>query len=308
MSQTAYWPCPPDCLTCRPSPVALAAERLPQGYDEVDRLHGHTEPVPQPLERGVGVRLAHRPDDELPGLGVVDDPHRRVLGGQPAEGGGELVLVGLGGGLDRDGMERLRQRPRTEHAGRVDRGEGVAGLGPGQPADGGDVAGDDALRRSLLLAERVCERADPLVVVVVVVARAGAEERREVTGHVHRAVGVEGAGEDAHQADPADVRVAGRLHDLGHERPARVARQRVGGRAAGREHLRARMGRTAPGTRSRPGPAARRTPPRWKRRPGAPDGRSPGPSPAPGLRRARRRRSPHRRGSGPSGSRPRTPR
>ena len=56
---------------------------------------------------------------------------------------------------------------------------------------------------------------------------------------MHRAVGVESAGEDPDQTDPADVRVAGRLDDLGHQRSVGVAGQRVG-RAAGRgEDLRA---------------------------------------------------------------------
>ena len=107
--------------------------------------------------------------------------------------------------------------------------------------DRGDVAADHPVRRLEGLAERVGERPDPLVVVVVGVAGLGAEERREVAGHVHRLVGVEGAGEDPHQADPADVRVAGGLHDLGDERPVRVARHRVGGRSGRGERRRARV-------------------------------------------------------------------
>ena len=64
------------------------------------------------------------------------------------------------------------------------------------------------------------------------------EERREVTGHVDGVVGGEGAGEDADQADPADVLVAGGLHDLGDEHAPRVARDRFGLLAGGGEHLR----------------------------------------------------------------------
>ena len=94
----------------------------------------------QPLERGVRVRLAHRPEHELLGLGLDVDAQRRVLGGQPGERGRELVLVGLGRRLDRHRQQRRRQRPRPQHARVLDRGEGVAGLGAGQPADGGDVA------------------------------------------------------------------------------------------------------------------------------------------------------------------------
>ncbi len=154
------------------------------------------------------------------------DPQRRVLGGQPGQRGRQLVLVGLGRGLDRHRQQRRRQRPRPQHPRVLDRGERVAGLRPGQPADRGDVAADHPAAPAAALAERVGQRADPLVVVVVGVARLGAEERREVSGHVHRPVRVEGAGEDPDQADPADVRVARGLHDLGDERPVRVARHR----------------------------------------------------------------------------------
>ena len=54
-----------------------------------------------------------------------------------------------------------------------------------EPPDGGDVAAHHPVRRLQVLTERVGERADPLVVVVVGVAGLGAEERREVAGHVH---------------------------------------------------------------------------------------------------------------------------
>ena len=67
--------------------------------------------------------------------------------------------------------------------------------------------------------------ADPLVLVVVGVAGALAEERREVAGDVQRLVGVESAGEDADHAHAPDVRVAGGLHDLGHQRARRVTRR-----------------------------------------------------------------------------------
>jgi hypothetical protein len=55
------------------------------------------------------MRLAHAPQHQLVGLGVVLDPDRRVLGGHPAEGLGELVLVGLALRHDRDGEEWLGQ-------------------------------------------------------------------------------------------------------------------------------------------------------------------------------------------------------
>ena len=36
MSHTAYWPCPPDCLTCRPWPLGLGGERLAQRHLDRD--------------------------------------------------------------------------------------------------------------------------------------------------------------------------------------------------------------------------------------------------------------------------------
>ena len=49
-------------------------------------------------------------------------------------------------------------------------GQRVSGFGAGQPADRTDVAGHHGARGPLLLAERERQRADPLVLVVVLVA------------------------------------------------------------------------------------------------------------------------------------------
>ena len=96
MSQTAYWPWPPLCLTCRPWPVARRDERLPQRHPQRHGLDRHAVALAQPVEQHVDVGLAHRPQHDLVGLGVVLQPHRRVLGDQPLQRAGQLVLVGLG--------------------------------------------------------------------------------------------------------------------------------------------------------------------------------------------------------------------
>ena len=220
----------------------------------------------------------------------------------------ELVLVGLAVRDDRDRQQRLRHRPRPQHPLLLHRRERVAGLGPGQSADRAQVAGDDLVRRALGPAERVGERADPLVLVVVGMARGLAEERGEVPGDVHGLVGHQRSGEDPDQAEPADVRVAGGLHDLGDQRSVGVAGDRVGGRCPTAGTRRGRGARRATGSRARRARRARctrrRSPSRRVRR-----GRtSPARPPARGRRRAPSRRSPRRRRSGPSGSRPRTPR
>jgi hypothetical protein len=68
--------------------------------------------VGQPVEQHVGVRLAHAPQHELVGLGVVLQAHRRVLGDQPGQRLGQLVVVAFGLGHDRHRQQRLRHRPR----------------------------------------------------------------------------------------------------------------------------------------------------------------------------------------------------
>ena len=99
-SQTAYWPCPPDCLTSRPWPgrrqVKVASSGTRTG-SSLDRGAG-----PQPGHHHVGVRLAQAPEHQLAGAGVAVDPQRRVGRGQPGQRLGQAVLVVAGGGADRD--------------------------------------------------------------------------------------------------------------------------------------------------------------------------------------------------------------
>ena len=124
------------------------------------------------------------------------------------------------------GSSAGRHRPRAQHSWLVRIGERVAGLRAGQPADRGDVTRHHACCRHVVLAERVRQGADPLVLVVVLVAGPVGEEGREVPGDVHRDVGRQGPREHPHDADPPDVRVAGRAHHLGHQRRIRVTGHR----------------------------------------------------------------------------------
>ena len=100
-------------------------------------------------------------------------------------------------------------------------GQRVAGLGRAELGHRADVARRALRDRPLLLAERRGQRTDPLVVVVVLVPAGGAP----VAGHVHGGVGAQRAGEDADQADPADVGVGGGLDHLGQQRPLGVGGQ-----------------------------------------------------------------------------------
>ena len=60
------------------------------------------------------MQLAHAGDQRLADLLVGVDAERRVLLGEPLEGDGELVLVGLRLGLDRDLDDRLGERHGLE--------------------------------------------------------------------------------------------------------------------------------------------------------------------------------------------------
>ena len=88
MSQTAYWPCPPDCFTWRPCPL-----RVRRGSSRGTRSSpgGAATSTPnfalQPLHLHVEVRLAHAVDHGLVRLLVALDAERRVLLAQPREPG-----------------------------------------------------------------------------------------------------------------------------------------------------------------------------------------------------------------------------
>src|SRR3954471_20898435 len=87
--QTAYWPCPPDCLTWRPvtraglaivSRMATWTGSVSTSAPPARSLEGATSAwgpgpaPPRPGEDGVGVRLAHAPQHGLVGLLVAVEP------------------------------------------------------------------------------------------------------------------------------------------------------------------------------------------------------------------------------------------
>ncbi len=59
---------------------------------------------------GLDVGLACAGDEELIGLGVAEEANEQVLLHQLVDGGGELVFVGAGLGLDGVGHGRLGER------------------------------------------------------------------------------------------------------------------------------------------------------------------------------------------------------
>ncbi len=221
----------------------------------------------------------------------------------------QLVLVRLRMRLYGDRQQRLGHRPRLEQQWIRLVGERVAGLRPGQPPDRAQIARDHGRRRSLLpcpAGTTACRCARPRR------GRRGVfcvtEEGREMARHVNRRVGPDGAGEHPHQADPADVRVRRRLHHLGEQRSVRIAGQALARYAVRGEHLGQRV------LRRRREPAGRDLEQFERADAGAAADRDHREERAARDRsleivdQHRPGRSPRRRGSAPSATRPRTPR
>ncbi len=146
------------------------AEGLAQRHAQVDLVDADPEPVGQTVQHDACVRLAHAPQHDLVGLWVLVDAKRRVFGRKPLQADGQFVVVGLGVRLHRDRQQWLGHGPRLEHEWFGLVGQRVSGFGFGQPADRTDVARHHGARRSLLLAQRERQRADPFVLVVILVA------------------------------------------------------------------------------------------------------------------------------------------
>ena len=119
MSQTAYWPWPPDCLTCRPWPFDGAAEGLAQRHPDrlgvqLDAAGRAAGPAPR--------RRAPRPCTTAPAGGSRGCAPAACVGSpatSAAEVLGQRVLVGAGLGHDGDRQQRLGHVPgRRPAAGR----------------------------------------------------------------------------------------------------------------------------------------------------------------------------------------------
>ncbi len=164
-----------------------AGEGLLQRHPMLDRVDLDTVPGAQPFEDQFGVRLTRAPQRELMGLGILLDAQRGILGGEARQGLGQLVVVGAGVCLDRDGEQGSRGRPPVERDRMVGVVQDVAGLCRRELPDGGDVSRHGLADRALLLAERARQGGNAFAAVAVAV---GQRDDR---------VGSQRAGVDAHQ-------------------------------------------------------------------------------------------------------------
>ena len=176
--------------------------------------------VRQAVEDEVQVRLTQAPEHLLTGVFLDLQDQARVLGQQPGQRLGKLVLVGLRAGDDGRGQQRLGHLPGLEKQGVRHIRQRVAGLRPGELGHRDDVSRNGGWDLLLVLAQRGEDVADALVDVVVGVGGAG----REVPGDVDRGFGCERPGEHPDKGQLADVGLGGGLHDLRQQRSVGVTR------------------------------------------------------------------------------------
>ncbi len=170
MSQTANWPCPPDCLTCLPCPLAEPPKVSRSGTRRsiLSTLTPNRLANPSSTTPACASPMHHSTIWWVSGFCSI-----RSVGSSAAkslQADRQFVVVGLGVRLHRDRQQRLGHGPRLEHERIGLVGQRVSGFGAGQPADRADVTRHHGARRSLLLAERERQRADSLVLVVILVA------------------------------------------------------------------------------------------------------------------------------------------
>lgn len=131
-----------------------SGEGLPQGDAVRDGVDLDPVVVAQPVQGDLLVGLAQAPQDELSGVRVLFEAQGRVLGDEPGQAVGELVLVGLAVRPDGEREQGVGGGPGFEEQGVAGAGEGVAGLGGVEAGDAGEVSGDAGVEGALLLPER----------------------------------------------------------------------------------------------------------------------------------------------------------
>ena len=116
---------------------------LAVGDAQLLALDVHVALAVEPFEGDGEMHFAADAQNGLVGFVVPLDGECRVLVAQPLEGGHQLVVVGPGGGPDRDPESRRGELGRRDRHRLALGGQGVAGAGPVQAGNGDEVAGDD---------------------------------------------------------------------------------------------------------------------------------------------------------------------
>ena len=139
--QSPNWPWPPVCFLWRPWRLGLGADGFAVG--NLGRFEGDFGVVAlfEAADDGFDVRLAGAGDEELVGLRIAEEADEQILFHELVDGGGELVFVGAGLGLDGVGHGGLGRRGDVDLDVRALLAEGVAGEGVAELGDGAEVAG-----------------------------------------------------------------------------------------------------------------------------------------------------------------------
>ena len=223
---TAYWPCPPDCLTCRPVTRA--------GLAIVSRMATCTGSVSTsaPPARAAGEharRRAPRPcttarSGGSPGCGPAagSGPRRRVFASVlTSASSSPRVCAVIATGSSGSGRSQHSSSSGSSDADTVSPVSALPSLVSAQMSPAPHAS--TGLQRG---AHRRVDVREALVVVVpaVVRRRSLGRDERVVAADVHGGVGAQRAGEHPHERHPAHVGVGRGAHDLRGQRPFEVGR------------------------------------------------------------------------------------
>jgi hypothetical protein len=161
------------------------------------------------------VKLSHAGDDGLAGLRVRAHAERGILLGKLRERSAQLVLLGLGLGLDRDVDHGIREDHRFEEHGRVLGTEGVAGCRVLEADGRNDVAGVDGIAVFAVIRVHLEKATDAFLVILgrvqdVGTCAHGAGVDTEVGQLAYERVGHDLEGESGERR----LRIRGTLHLL----------------------------------------------------------------------------------------------
>ena len=189
------------------APVALGgpADRLAVGDLRLADVRRHLELAHHAVHEDVEVQLAHAGDQRLARLLVRLDAEGGVLLGQALERDAQLVLVGLGLGLDRNLDHRLGERHRLQDHGVIRVRQRVAREGLLEADGGRDVARVHDVDLFAVVRVHLEDAADPLPLAL--------------RGVEHVGPGLERPRVDPEEGQLADERVRG---DLERERAERL--------------------------------------------------------------------------------------
>ena len=191
--------------------VDLVAHRLAVGHLRLAHVGVDVELPYQPVDDDLEVELAHARDDRLPRLLVGVHAKGGVLFGEALQGIAELLLVGLGLGLDGHEDHRLGEVHGLEDDRLADLAERLAGGRVLEPHGGRQLAREDLVAVLAVVGVHLQDAADALALVF--------------GGVEHVRAGLERAGVDAKVGELADVRVDGDLE--GQRREGRVVVRRT---------------------------------------------------------------------------------